>query len=286
MSPNKDEMTVKQVRANPKPARPAIMEAPITITQSAVMQEALRKLEKVAQSDLSIVIYGEHGTGKEWAAHFVHKLSGRADGAFVTVDCAALEAETIEKELFGYESITWEGIDLKKGAFEVAAGGTLLLNEFTSLSLSVQMKIARALEYHSFRRILGNEDIPITARTIATMSHSPEDSREGRALSKDLYHRIGVIAIALPPIRERPEDIPLLIDRFLADLQPDPKGRSKRMSPGALRICQSYSWPGNVRHLKNAVEYASIMCESDIIGPDHLPEYLHDHNAEWESHSH
>jgi DNA-binding NtrC family response regulator len=279
-------MSVKQVRGNTKLARPATVETPITITQSAVMQEALRKLEKVAQSDLSVVIYGEHGTGKEWAAHFVHKLSERADGAFVTVDCAALEAEAIDKELFGYESITWEGIELKKGAFEVAAGGTLLLNEFTSLSLSVQMKIARALEYHSFRRILGHEDIPITTRTIATMSHSPEESRGDNALSRELYHRIGVIAIALPPIRERPEDIPLLIDRFLADLQPDPKGRVKRMSPEALRMCQSYTWPGNVRHLKNAVEYASIMCDSDIIRPDHLPEYLHDGNAGWTSPSH
>jgi len=277
---------VKQVRANTKLARPATVDAPITVTQSAAMQEALRKLEKVAQSDLSVVIYGEHGTGKEWAAHFVHNLSDRAEGTFVTVDCAALEADAIEKELFGYESITWEGIELKKGAFEAAAGGTLLLNEFTSLPLTVQMKIARALEYHTFRRILGHEDIPITARTVATMSHSPEEAPRDHALSKDLYHRIGVIAIALPPLRERSEDIPLLIDRFLADLQPDPKGRVKRMSPEAMRICQSYTWPGNVRHLKNAVEYASIMCENDTIRPDHLPEYLHDRNADWTSHSH
>jgi DNA-binding NtrC family response regulator len=286
LSPHKDEMSVKQVRTNAKLARSATVEASITVTQSAVMHEALRKLEKVAQSDLSVIIYGEHGTGKEWAAHLVHNLSGRADQAFVTVDCAALEPEAMDKELFGYDSLTWEGIELKKGAFEVAAGGTLLLNEFTSLSLSVQMKIARALEYHTFRRTLGHEDIPITARTIATMSHSPEDSRGNHELSKELYHRIGVIAIALPPIRERPEDIPLLVDRFLADLQPDSKGRIKRMSPEALQICQRYSWPGNVRHLKNAVEYASIMCDSDVIGADHLPAYLHDQTTEWDPPSH
>ena len=244
------------------------------------MLEALQKLEKIAQSNLNIVIYGEQGTGKEWAAHLVHTLSNRPPNLFVTVDCGALDHESAEKEIFGYENITWKGIELKQGAFENAGNGTLLLNDFIALSVALQVKVARALEYRSIRRILGQDEISITARTIATMTQSPDEANDGHAMRKDLYHRIGVIAIALPPIRERKGDIPRLIDYFLADLLATPGAPPKRISPEALHCCCSYSWPGNLRHLKNAIEYASIMCSDDIILPEHLPEYLLEQNID------
>ena len=250
------------------------MDIAIDMTQSETMQEALWKIQRVAPSDLGVVINGEQGTGKEWAAHLIHQLSSRAKGPFCPIDFAAMAPENIEKELFGYEAITWNGIDIKRSAFEEAGGGTLLLNELPAVPLAVQMKIARAIEYQQFRRICGERDLSINARIIATMSENPETLQSRGHLNKDLYYRIGAITIELPPLRNRRKDIPMLIEKFLQELHTRYGSSVERISQEALSICLAYDWPGNVRHLKNAIEYASIMCGTETIRPEHLPFYL------------
>lgn len=238
------------------------------------MREALLRLERVAPSDLCVIIYGERGTGKEWAARRIHQMSNRASGPFYVVDCAALQPQSIEKEIFGYDVITWDGIDIKKSAFEEGAGGTLFLNEFSSLPLPVQLKIVRAIEYKKVGRIGGVQSIEIDVRLIATVSLGTEASPHRKIPQEDFHSRIAAIGIHLPPLRKRKDDIPLLIGKFLTELRGRYGSSVRGISEEALALCCSYDWPGNVRHLKNAMEYASIMCGSEDILPEHLPGYL------------
>lgn len=250
------------------------MEVSIDPTRSDTMREALVRLERVAPSDLSVIIYGERGTGKEWAARRIHQLSNRASAPFYVVDCAALRQDGIEKEIFGYEVITWNGIDIRKSAFEEAAGGTLFLNGFSTLPLALQLKIARAVEYKKASRIGGEQAFDIEVRLIATVTSGTEHSASENEDEEDVHSRIAAIGIHLPPLRERKGDIPLLIGKFLEELRSRYGSTVKGISDEAMNLCCLYDWPGNVRHLKNALEYASIMCGSENILPKHLPGYL------------
>ncbi len=244
------------------------------ISHNMVMQEVIRTAEKVAMSDLSVVIIGEHGTGKEWLARAIHRLSKRTNGPFYPIDCAALPPEELERELFGCEILTREGVTIQHGAFEEASGGILLLNEIGSLPLAVQLKISRALEYKTIYRIGNDHPIHIDTRIIATLSQNANILLQNGLLQKDMFYRISPIVIELPPLRDRREDIPILIEKFLNELKDNHQGTVRGMTPEALHLILNYDWPGNVRRLKNTIEYAFVMCTSQWIQMKDLPNYL------------
>jgi DNA-binding NtrC family response regulator len=220
------------------------------------------------------MIVGEPGTGKEYTAQLIHRMSHRSAGPFLPVDCAALQQETIEIDLFGHESITWQGIDIRRGVFEEAHGGTLLLNDIASLPHSAQMKIMRATEQRCVRRIGGEQDIPIDVRVIATLNEPPERLLQQEVLRKELFYSISPITIEIPPLRNRRGDVPGLIEIFLVDLRIRNGGGEFAFSPEAVHLCSEYEWPGNVRLLRNAVEYATVMSAGAIVQPEHLPAYV------------
>jgi DNA-binding NtrC family response regulator len=258
-----------------KPPEKNPVETGFDLTNSPAMQEVLRTIERIAASDLSVIITGEHGTGKEWAAHAIHRLSGRSRGSFYPVDCAAMPSEMLEKELFGYESIPRGGVEIRRGAFEESAGGTLLLNEIASLSPALQMRVARVVEYHQVRRIGGEEDIPVDARVVATLSQQSDMLMSKGVLRKEMYYRISPIVLELPPLRDRRADIPLLVEKFIGELRERHGSEITGIAQEALTLCLAYDWPGNVRQLKNAIEYSSIMSDGPTIRPEHLPPYLY-----------
>jgi DNA-binding NtrC family response regulator len=251
-----------------------IVENDFDIVRSKSMQEVIRTIELIAASDLRVLIIGEQGTGKEWAAHAIHTLSVRARGPFTPCDCAAISPELMEKELFGYEEVTREGVTLRRGLLEDTEGGTLLINELSSLPPSTQMKIARALEYQTINRIGGDAIIHINVRIIATLSRPANELIAEGALLKDTFYRISPIVIELPALRDRTEDIPALIQKFIGELRARYHSKVIGISKDALEMCAAYRWPGNIRHLKNAIEYAAVMCTGDWIEPKHLPPYV------------
>jgi DNA-binding NtrC family response regulator len=238
------------------------------------MRETLEILERVAPSDLTVIITGEQGTGKEWAARLIHQLSARSSRPFHVVDCSALPEDQVEKELFGFESLSWNGIELKRSAFEEAAGGTLFLQDLDSTPDAVQLKVARAIEYGQYRRIGGEQLHTLGARLIVGMHDGPAAGR-----SKGVHHdtfasRSTSITIALPPLRKRKQEIPRLIEKLVEELGARYGHKAQAVSPEAVDICCAYDWPGNIRQLKNAIEYASVMCRNGIIRPEHLPDYV------------
>jgi len=242
---------------------------------SVPMQDALVSLQRVAPSDLSVIIQGEPGTGKEWAARLVHQMSLRSHGPIFTVDCGALGGTNIERELFGYDAISWESIDIKKSAFEEATGGTLFLHDIEAVPPPVQLKVARAVEYKQFRRIGGDKNHEVNVRLVATRHTLGDDPGMGGPLSDDFGSRLGAITVTLPPLRNRSSDIPILIERFLNEMRDRYQNPVQGISREALARCCAFSWPGNVRQLKTAMEYAAIMSRGGMIEVEHLPQYLH-----------
>lgn len=238
------------------------------------MRNALAILERVAPSDLTVIISGEPGSGKEWAARRIHGLSPRSNLPFHAVDCGALAEEQAEKELFGYESLSWDGVDVRKSAFEEAGAGTLFLQDLDALSDATQLRLARAIEYRQFRRMGGDQLHALGSRIIVgTQSHG--GSPRTRGSHRDAFaSRATAIAIQIPPLRRRRQDIPMLIQRIILELTDRYGNPVRGISPEATALCSSYAWPGNVRQLKNALEYASVMCGGGVIGIEHLPDYL------------
>jgi len=253
-----------------------LVENDFEISYNAVMKEIILTVKKVAASDIGILIIGENGTGKEWLARAIHNLSQRANAPFYPVDCATLPPEELERELFGFEQLSRDGVTIHRGAFEEANNGTLLLNEINSLSASIQTKVTRAIEYKTIHRMGNDQSIQINARIIATLNQHSEQQLREDFLQKNMFYRISPIIIELPPLRNRREDIPLLIEKFLTELQKNEKQKNiLGISPEAIHLCIKYNWPGNIRHLKNAIEYAIVMCSGQWIQPDDLPCYLH-----------
>jgi DNA-binding NtrC family response regulator len=240
--------------------------------------EAMRQIEQtaihVAPTNVSIVIFGEQGTGKERLARTIHSLSLRAASGLVTVDCSALPPEHLEQELFGFEEISWEGINLQKGAIEEAHKGTLLLDEFQAVSRAYQAKIARIFEYGYFVKSGSRRQSPIDVRLIMTITRRGENSASAPGLLEDLQHRLSPIIIEIPALRHRSEDIPMLIRRFVEEFEAKGNTPIKAIAQDTITTCLEYDWPGNVRHLKNAIEYACVMSGGSTIRPEHLPNYV------------
>ncbi|MCC6398808.1 MAG: sigma-54-dependent Fis family transcriptional regulator [Bacteroidetes bacterium] len=239
-----------------------------------LMQDALTTIKRIAASHVNVLITGEHGTGKEWGANIIHNASPRAGGTLITVECAAIPPEELERELFGHEAITWKDVDIRPGAFETSSEGTLVLNEIGLVPQPLLMRIARAAEYQSVRRIAGENDIAINTRLIATMSTPPHAGPMNGGLPEEVLHRLSPIHVELVPLRKRREDIPFLVEGFLSEIQVRMGSTPIRISEQALAACLQFDWPGNLRHLRNAIEYASVMCNESTILPEHLPAYM------------
>jgi DNA-binding NtrC family response regulator len=241
------------------------------VGSSPKLAEVLRLIAKVAHSDSTVLIQGESGAGKELVARAVHRHSARSDGPFLVVDCTSLQEELLQSELFGHEKGAFTGASsLKHGLFEVADTGTIFFDEMGEMSLALQAKLLRVIETGTFRRVGGTRDVHVDVRIIAATNRDLKElSGDGR-FRQDLYYRLNVFSITIPPLRERPEDIELLARHFV-ERSIVPGRKRKGISPQALRLLQHYSWPGNVRELKNVVERALILSETDRLEIEDLP---------------
>ncbi|MBK7499178.1 MAG: sigma 54-interacting transcriptional regulator [Ignavibacteriales bacterium] len=239
------------------------------------IKQIITVLESVSQTDSSVLITGESGTGKELAARAIHINSPRKTGPFIAVNCSAFVESLIESELFGHEKGSFTGaIKTKIGKFELAKGGTLFLDEIGDLSLAVQTKFLRVLETREFERVGGNKTIKVEARIIAaTNKHLSEEISAGR-FREDLFYRINVINIHLPPLRERMDDLPLIVNHFIELFNKKFNKEIRQFSSQAFDILMEYEWPGNIRELENVIEHCFVLCNGKVIQVECLPKRL------------
>jgi len=247
------------------------------IGSGPAMRRVFDTLQRVAETDLTVLVRGESGTGKELVAQALHARSPRRARPFVAVNCAAISRELVESELFGHEKGAFTGADARRqGRFEVADGGTIFLDEIGDMATETQAKVLRVLQERSFDRVGGTKPIQVDVRVVAaTHRHLEEEVERGR-FREDLYYRLKVVEIELPPLRERPEDIPALAHRFLERVTERLGRDTKRISEAAIARLARYAWPGNVRELQNAIEQAAVLARGPEIEADdlHLPEGL------------
>lgn len=244
----------------------------ITGTSPAV-QKLSGEIMNAAPTDASILIIGENGTGKEMVARTLHQFSCRPEQPFIVINCAASPEENIDSELFGHEKGAFETATSKyKGKFELASGGTLFLDEIGDMNITTQAKVLRVLESKTFQRIGGGRTLHMDIRLIASSNKNLEKEIEKGSFRKDLYYRLNVIPIFVPPLRDRKDDIPLLVDTFLKKAAQPISEKQKTLSDDAMDLLMAYDWQGNVRELKNLVERLSIMVESDHIDVNDLPQ--------------
>jgi DNA-binding NtrC family response regulator len=242
---------------------------------SETMQRMYALIQRVAPTNAPVLITGESGTGKEMISRTIHRLSNRASGPFVAVNCAALPADLIESELFGHEKGSFTGaLNRHPGCFEQANGGTLLLDEIGEMPMPMQARLLRVLEESSVRRLGGTAEIPVNVRVLAATNRVVEVALEKRILREDLYYRLNVFRIHSPPLRERKEDIPQLAKAIVGDLNRKHECNVKSLHRETLERLMAHSWPGNVRELRNVLEWAVITAHSDAIMPTHLPKML------------
>jgi two-component system, NtrC family, response regulator AtoC len=251
------------------------------VGDSPAIRKVLTLARKVAESEASsVLLQGESGTGKDLVAKAMHYGSNRADAPFVAINCAAIPATLIESELFGYEKGAFTDAKTRKeGLFEQAEGGTLFLDEIGELELSLQAKLLRVLEENTFRRVGGLKDLPLNVRVVAASNRDLLSESEAGRFRLDLYYRLSVIQIDLPPLRDRGDDVLLLAEHFIKDLNERLRRRIRGLSPEAAEIFRRYEWRGNVRELRNAVERAMILEDSDVITTEYLPLNLTEKSA-------
>lgn len=241
------------------------------VGSSAEMQKIYGLIERVRQIDASVLILGESGTGKEQVARAIHDSGARSGYPFVPVDCAAVSANLIESELFGHKKGAFTGaIMTTPGLLRAAGKGTIFLDEVGEIPLHVQASLLRTLQEREVRPVGSTERFPIEARIISATNRDLETAVKEGQFREDLYYRINVVQIKLPALRERRDDIPVLADFFLRKTMSDMT--AKKISRSALKALSNYSWPGNIRELQNAIEYAMALCTKEIIGPEDLPE--------------
>ena len=242
---------------------------------SAPMRRVFSVVDRVARSRASVLLRGESGTGKELLARALHARSRRADGPFVAVNCAAVPENLLESELFGHEKGAYTGADAARtGLFREAHGGTLLLDEIGEMSPALQPKLLRALQERSVRPVGGDRELKVDVRVIAATHQDIEEAIEAGRFRADLYYRLAVVSVRVPPLRERTEDVPTLAAFFLTEACERDGRAPLRLAPSALGALDDYTWPGNVRELKNAMEHAAALAEGDLVTPADLPEAI------------
>lgn len=235
------------------------------IGESDVMKRLKTNIERIAPTDARVLIVGENGTGKENIAHWLHELSPRSKGPFIEVNCAAIPSELIESELFGHEKGAFtSAIKSKKGSFELANNGTLFLDEIGDMSLAAQAKVLRTLEENKITHVGGEKEIPVNVRVIAATNKNLVEEIQNKRFREDLFHRLAVIIIEVPPLRERKEDIPLLIDYFLQEFSEAMKKPPLTFEPDTIEYLKKLPWRGNVRELRNIIERLMILCDGKV----------------------
>jgi PAS domain S-box-containing protein len=248
------------------------------IGMSQPMQKVFELIQNAADSEIPIMIFGESGTGKEIVANAIHLLSRRSSAPFVKVNCAALNESLLESELFGHRKGSFTGaLNDRRGRFEVADGGSIFLDEIGDMPLSMQVKLLRVLQEKEIERVGEQTPIRVDVRIITATNKDLHSLVVDGKFREDLYYRVNVFPIYLPPLRERIEDLPLLINHFLKNISIVNRKKITTVKPEAVKALKSYHWPGNVRQLINTLEYASITCKGDTIGIEHLPDYITSH---------
>ena len=239
------------------------------------MRQVYEQIAQVAHTNTTVLIRGESGTGKELIAHAIHYNSPRAQKPLIKVNCAALPDSLIESELFGYEKGAFTGANsLKKGRFELAEGGTLFLDEIGDINLATQIKLLRVLQEKEFERLGGTSTVRTNVRLITGTNKDLEKAMTENKFREDLYYRLNVFTIFVPPLRDRKSDLLLLADHFLQKYAREHKKEIRRISTPAIDMLTAYHWPGNVRELENVVERAVLVCDSNVVHGHHLPPTL------------
>lgn len=243
---------------------------------SPAMRDVVEKCRQVAKSDSSVMIYGETGTGKELFAQSIHNASRRADGPFLAINCAAIPENLLESMLFGTEKGAYTGAERRTGLFEQANSGTLLLDEINSMNINLQSKLLRVLQEGSVRRVGGSSEIPVDVRVLSNINIPPDQAIAEEKLRRDLFYRLGVVNINIPPLRERREDIPLLAKSFVMQCNEKLERSVRNVDAQTLRQFDAYSWPGNVRELQHAIEHAMNILPDDMsmITSEYIPELI------------
>jgi DNA-binding NtrC family response regulator len=242
------------------------------VGQNEKMKRIFKDAQLAAKAQVSILIGGETGTGKEVLAKFIHQNGPRANKLLVPINCAAIQPTILESELFGYEAGAFTNAEKRKpGLFEVADGGILFLDEISSMSMDMQSKLLRAIEEKKVRHVGGTKEIPVDVQIVAASNRNIPEMIEKGDFREDLYYRLRIVDIKIPPLRERKEDLPELIGFFVKSISAERGVNITKVSESVLRAFQNYSWPGNIRELKNAIERASIFCEGDTINLCDIP---------------
>lgn len=242
---------------------------------SNAMLEVYRLIEQVANSNATVMIRGESGTGKDLVAHAIHYNSLRSEKPFIKINCTALPENLLESELFGHEKGAFTGaVERKPGRFELANGGTIFLDEIGDFSLNLQVKLLRVIQFKEFERVGGYETIKSNVRIVVATNKNLEEEIKNGLFREDLYYRINVFPIYIPPLRDRKNDVMLLADYFLERYARENHKDIKRISTPAIEMLTSYHWPGNIRELENCIERAVLLCDEDVLRSDHLPPSL------------
>ena len=239
------------------------------VGESEPISEVKATIARVAPTEARVLVTGPNGTGKELVAKWLHAQSNRSAAPLVELNCAAIPSELIESELFGHEKGSFtSAIKQKKGKFEQAHGGTLFLDEIGDMSLSAQAKVLRALQEHTITRVGGDKSIKVDVWVIAATNKNLKKEIEEKRFREDLYHRLSVILIHVPPLKDRKDDIPLLVEKFLYDIGQEYSSPIKKIASEAIEVLQSFEWTGNIRELRNVVERLVIMCDAEITASD------------------
>ncbi|MGD2069532.1 MAG: sigma-54 dependent transcriptional regulator [Gemmatimonadota bacterium] len=242
------------------------------VGESEAMQEVFRWVDRVARSDSTVLIYGESGTGKELVARAIHATSDRRNGPFIRVNCGALTEGLLDSELFGHEKGAFTGAERqRRGRFELADGGTLFLDEISTIAQATQVRLLRVLQERELERVGGEDTIPVDVRIIAATNTPAEELLQHEQFREDLYYRLHVVPIVLPPLRDRKSDIGVLVRHFIQKLSERTRSPCRDVSDSALARLASHDWPGNVRELENVVERALVMADGEVLDADDLP---------------
>ncbi len=242
---------------------------------SKSMREVYELISNIAASDASVIITGESGTGKELAARTIHDLSARSKGPFIAINASAIPENLMESEMFGHERGAFTGATgIQSGCFELSNHGTLFLDEIAEMPVALQPKLLRVLEDRRVRRVGGSQEFIVDVRVLAATNKEPRDAVERGKLREDLFYRLNVFTVALPPLRERKADIPLLVHAFIREFNAKHNSKVESCKSETMELLKSYSWPGNVRELRNIMERAVILAKGPWIEPVHLPAYI------------